>query len=213
MEPDALFFDFDGVLVDSEPVHYQCWREIVRPLSIDLTWDYYRRACIGVTDRAMLEALVRAAQAPVTLDQLWPHYPRKKALFRERMLRRVPIPDDVKALLAELYRHYRLALVTSSGRAEVEPLLEAAGVRGFFHTLVFGEDVARHKPAPDPYLLAARRLSVQRPLVFEDSAAGLESARAAGFQVIQVSKPGELASLVRRQLGCATRPSESSQPE
>ena len=67
---DAILFDFDGVLVDSEPLHWECWREVVSPYGLDLTWEDYARECIGVSDRKMIQALaepeaeVASAAAP-----------------------------------------------------------------------------------------------------------------------------------------------------
>jgi beta-phosphoglucomutase-like phosphatase (HAD superfamily) len=91
-------------------------------------------------------------------------------------------------------------VVSSSLRAEVEPILVAAGVRERFELVVAGEDVVRHKPAPDPYLLAAGMLGAQCPLVVEDSSAGVASAEAAGFACVRVPSPGEMPELVRRAL-------------
>ena len=79
-------------------------------------------------------------------------------------------------------------------------MLEAGGLRRFFDTVVGGESVKRHKPAPEPYLLAAERLGRKNPLVVEDSEAGLASGRAAGFEVLAIQHPGEVPDLVRRRL-------------
>jgi HAD superfamily hydrolase (TIGR01509 family) len=79
---------------------------------------------------------------------------------------------------------------------EIEPPLEVRNLRRYFRTLVCGGDVQRIKPAPDPYLLAARLLDAQTPLVVEDSAAGVASARAAGFPVLQVHNAAEMPGLL-----------------
>ena len=79
-------------------------------------------------------------------------------------------------------------------------MLEAGGLRRWFQTVVGGENVKRHKPAPDPYLLAAERLGARTPLVVEDSAPGIASGRAAGFPVLAVAQPAEMPDLVRRRL-------------
>ena len=84
---DAILFDFDGVLADSEPVHYACWAEIVRPYGIDLTWDLYAGNCVGLTDAAFLGLIGNQATPPVSVAALREHYPRKRAMFLERMLR------------------------------------------------------------------------------------------------------------------------------
>jgi len=84
-------------------------------------------------------------------------------------------------------------VVSSSGRREVEPLLVAGGLRPYFATIVAGDDVERHKPAPEPYLTAARRLGVRRALVVEDSEPGEASGRAAGFDVLRIERADRLS--------------------
>ena len=59
--PQAIFFDFDGVLLDTEPVHCACWAEVLAPAGLTLTWDYYRDYCIGIDDRDMLRTMARQA--------------------------------------------------------------------------------------------------------------------------------------------------------
>jgi beta-phosphoglucomutase len=196
---DSVLFDFDGVLADTEPIHWACWVDTLASLSIALPWDTYRANCIGVADQDMLVFLATLAAAPVELESLRPHYAAKKELFRRRIGAANPCPGETVELIRSL-GDYRLAVVTSSGRLEVEPVLDRAGIRPHLGALVFGEDVQRHKPAPDPYLLAAARLGAVRPLVVEDSAAGVASARAAGFDVAQVGSPAEVASVVRSRL-------------
>jgi HAD superfamily hydrolase (TIGR01509 family) len=196
---DAILFDFDGVLADTEPVHWQCWVEIIEPFGIHLPWDVYSRKCIGVSDRKMIEALANEAKTPVDPELLWAQYDEKKRRFRERIIPANPISEAAIELVHGL-SDYKLALVTSSGKSEVEPVLEAAGIRKCFRAVVFGGDVARLKPAPDPYLKAAGLLDAARPLVIEDSDAGCESARAAGFDFIRIPAAGQMPAIVRDHL-------------
>ena len=196
---EAVLFDFDGVLVDSEPVHHACWAEVVRPFGVDLDWTSYSRDCIGVADRAMIETLCAKRDPPVPFDLLWAEYPRKKQLFRARMCSADAVSREVRDLL-QVLGSYRLAVVTSSGRSEVEPILAAAGILQLLETVVYGEDVQRLKPAPDPYLLAAARLGVKRALVVEDSAAGVASGRAAGFEVFVVDTAARMPERLRAHL-------------
>ena len=193
---DAILFDFDGVLLDSEPVHYTCWREALRPLGISLEWEFYREHCIGIDDRLMLKLAVPDRD----WDEMWAQYPAKKELFRSRMLASPPFAESLRPLLAELAGGYKLAVVTSSSCSEIEPLLERGGLRDYFATLVGGEDVRHHKPAADPYLLAAERLGAHAPLVLEDSEAGIASARAAGFAVLEIRDPAEMPERLRQAL-------------
>jgi beta-phosphoglucomutase len=149
-----------------------------------------------VADRAMVAFLGSLATRAVEFEPL---YGRKQELFRKRSAEVELCTAETIELVRSL-RDYRLAVVTSSGRAEVEPVLERAGIRERLAAMVFGEDVERHKPAPDPYLLAASLVGAQRPLVVEDSAAGVASARAAGFDVIRVGGSAEVARVVRNCL-------------
>ena len=198
---DAILFDFDGVLVDSEPVHHAVWREVLAPYAIELSWDDYQRRCIGVSDKEMILELCAIAGRPDEFTRLWNEYPRKRSILRERMIAAPPSFADSIELVRSLAMELPLAVVTSSARNEVEPVLERMGIRPCFVTCVFGEDVSRLKPDPEPYLAAASRLGVGRPLVIEDSGAGCASARAAGFEFVRVSAASAVAREVRAHLG------------
>ena len=203
--PQAIFFDFDGVLLDTEPVHWACWAEMLATLGVTLTWEYYRDDCIGIDDRDMLRAIGAQAIPPRDWETLWALYPAKKALFMKRMA--TPAFDaSLIHLLPELQREYRLAVVSSSSTSEIEPLLIAGGLRGHFDTVVGGENVTQHKPAPEPYLLAAKRLGVTSALVLEDSDAGIASGRAAGFDVLPIRHPSEVAGLLTAWLAGLIEP-------
>jgi HAD superfamily hydrolase (TIGR01509 family) len=195
----AIFFDFDGVLLDTEPVHCACWAEVLAPAGVTLTWEYYRDHCIGIDDRDMLRAMARQSCPPVDWDSLWALYPAKQQLFQARMTA-PPFEASLAGMLPGLHRQFKMAVVSSSSSTEIEPLLVAGGIREHFDTIVSGGDVNHHKPAPDPYLLAATRLGVDTALVLEDSAAGIASGRAAGFEVLTVRHPAEVAEILRRRL-------------
>ena len=197
---EAILFDFDGVLVDSEPVHYACWVEVLRQFNISLPWEEYCARCIGLSDREMSRFLYLRAEPPITVEQLWAEYPRKKAMARDRMLESGIFSGEVVRLLHDLSARYKLAVVTSSGKTEVEPILAGAGVLPLLATAVYGSDVQRHKPAPDPYLLALERLGVSHALVVEDSQFGVEAGRAAGLEVLHIPTQAQVCELVRTRL-------------
>jgi beta-phosphoglucomutase len=196
---EAVLFDFDGVLIDSEPVHFDCWREVLRPFGLELDWETYAEKAIGVADRAMLEMYANLCRPPADPEELWLQYPAKKALFRDRILGTEAVPAGMLEFIKSLNSH-RLAVVTSSSRSEVGPILEHYGLLPMFQAAVFSEDVRHHKPSPEPYLLAARRLGVDRALVVEDSDAGEQSGLAAGFEVVRVKSAAEVPEAVRRAL-------------
>lgn len=197
---DAILFDFDGVLIDTEPLHFACWMEVLKPFRIRVTLEEYNRRWVGVADRDMLDELGSLADPPVDGAALAEYHPAKRELFRRRSLEAPPWAPGLHEFLESLHG-YRLAVVTSSGRSEVAPLLEAGGIRRFFSAEIYGNEVRPLKPAPEPYLRAAEQLRAARPLVVEDSDAGVASATAAGFDYVRISGTAELAHAVRWRLG------------
>ncbi len=197
---EALIFDFDGVIADTEPYHWQSWVELLGPRGFELNWDDYCRECRGVAETRMLEALERLTPAAREWTDLPRHYPERKRRVLERVKAAPPIARETVEMLGGL-EGYRVGLVTSALEEHVAPVLRSTGIHNCFDALVYANEVRHHKPAPDPYLLAAKKLGVTSGLAFEDSTAGIESARAAGLEVVRVDDPGRLAELVRRSLG------------
>jgi HAD superfamily hydrolase (TIGR01509 family) len=147
----------------------------------------------------LLDVLCTLSDPPLDLNWLLELYPRKKERFRQVILEGEPIGKEVRALLESL-SGYQLALVSSNGRVEIEPVLATAGVEHYFEAVVCREDAPRPKPAPDSYLRAAELLGVTTALVVEDTIIGAASARAAGFDVVVVPSVQEMPGLVRRAL-------------
>lgn len=196
---EAVLFDFDGVIADSEPLHHSCWAEVLAPLGVDVDWETYRKHGIGLADRELVQFFCTRADPPVPLEHGFAHYSRKQVLFQQRMLEAPPVSTEALDFIRSLCS-YRLGLVTSCVRCEVEPVVRRLGILDCFGTAIYAEDVRHHKPAPDPYLEAAARLGVKRALVVEDSAAGVASGRAAGFDVVQIPEARLMPELVRQQL-------------
>ncbi len=195
----AILFDFDGVLADTEPLHWRCWNEVLAPIGLSVSWDDYRRHCVGISDRDFLARLGALGAPPRTADELWPFYPLKKNIFSQRATSGGLIADEMKSLLAR-FDPRRLAVVTSSTRVEIEAILKAEGVLERFGAAVYGDEVSRLKPDPEPYRTAMQRLGVDHAIALEDSGPGLESARRAGCEVIAVHHPREVPRLLRERL-------------
>ena len=136
MSYDAILFDFDGVLIDSEPVHWACWAEVLKPLGVILDWEYYRDHCIGIDDKEMLKVMAQRADPPRDWERLWQEYPAKRDLFSARMIAAPPFDPMLGGLLTRLHGNYKMAIVTSSARSEIEPLLIAGGFRHYFEAMV-----------------------------------------------------------------------------
>jgi len=148
---EAILFDFDGVLVDSEPLHYECWMQVLQPLGIQLDWSVYRRYCIWNSGPPDCRVPLCAKSSVGGCEAAWALVtPGRANSYASACSGNPVLPVSVVDLIKSLY-DYRLGVVTASARSEIEPVLERAGIRSCFGTLVCGEDVAHPKPAPEPY--------------------------------------------------------------
>jgi HAD superfamily hydrolase (TIGR01509 family) len=202
---EAVIFDLDGVLVDSEPVHWRASQRLFAPHELPEA-EYARFIGVAV-EPYMLWARERfALDEPVEL--LAERY--AAAVTTELEAGGLIALDGARALIeAARARGLRVALASQSIAVWVGATLRATGLDGLFDAVVTGDEVERGKPAPDVYLLAAERLGVApaRCLAIEDSPAGVQSAAAAGMRVVQsrqassASNPVEPQPLARLVVG------------
>jgi len=184
MEFEALVLDMDGVLADTEPLHVKAWNQALSGVSARAVYDE-RSKLQGMASPDIARELIRAFDLPFTVDEL---VERKRGIFRSFLGNGLkPFPGLVEELAA--WRRYPLAVATASPRLETGLMLGHMGLDGLFSAVVTNDDVSRPKPAPDCYLLAARRLAVtpDRCVVIEDSLHGIRAAVDAGTQVLAVS--------------------------
>jgi len=187
VQPDAIVFDLDGVLVDSE----QVWDEVRREVTTERggRWtDEATTALQGMSTPEWTAYLVDVLGAEGPPDELARVVIGRMA---ERYRDRLPLlPGAVDAVRA-LSSHWPLGVASSSPPELIRAVLAAAGLADRFRAVVSSEEVPRGKPAPDVYLAAAERLGVrpERAVAVEDSANGLRSAAAAGMTVVAVPNP------------------------
>jgi HAD superfamily hydrolase (TIGR01509 family) len=188
----AVLFDFDGVLVDSEPIRFKAGARALEEIGVSLTWERFIRDWLGRTDDAGLRDLL-ADRFEADGKRV---AARRNALYEER-LDEVPAFPDTLRLMERVPAGTKLAVATGSRRTEVERILKRLGLFQDFQAIVTAEDYARAKPAPDPFLAAARRLDLPPAscLVIEDSLAGITAAHAAGMQVVAVDRDRGVAGL------------------
>jgi HAD superfamily hydrolase (TIGR01509 family) len=185
--PDAVIFDLDGVLLDSEPRWNAAREALVREAGGRWS-DDAPRAMMGMSSPEWSRYLRDELGVPMDPGAISADVVRR---MREGYAERLPLlPGAVEAVRA-LAEHWPLALASSANREIIDLVLEVAGFGGAFRVTVSSEEVARGKPAPDVYLEAARRLDVRpkRCAAVEDSSNGLRAAAAAGMAVIAVPNP------------------------
>ena len=195
----AVLFDFDGVLVDSEYLHYQCWSEALRPYGAAISWESYERRLTGISDPEAAPILLSLADDNPGDEAVSHALETKTNLYRKRCSVELAIPAQVGSWITKTSPNLLLAVVSSSSVEEVEPLLDTAGIRSSIAVLVCAEHVSRPKPDPESYLVALQRLRNHDPglqprhcLVYEDSEPGAAAALAAGMAINPVTSPADL---------------------
>ena len=184
-----MLFDLDGVLADTEPLHWAAYREVLLELDVDVGIEEYRRRFISHGGGP--EYACEAYRLPLTADELRARkLPRYLALLR----RGVPPRPGARAALERLRSGFRTAVATNSVRAEVELILGSLGLSPLLDAIVTREDYGDPKPAPDAYLTAAARLGLRAEecAVVEDTPRGLGAAVAAGMRAVAL--PNELTA-------------------
>jgi HAD superfamily hydrolase (TIGR01509 family) len=179
---EAVVFDMDGVLVDTEHL----WDEVREELTAEWGGRYTpeaQQAMMGMSSREWsryLHEVVGLREPPEVIND------EVVRRMLERYRTELPLLDGAVDAVRRLAAELPLAVASSSNRPLIEAVLETAGIAGAFRVTVSSEEVERGKPAPDVYLEAARRLGVEpgRAAAIEDSANGLRSAHAAGLRVL-----------------------------
>jgi HAD superfamily hydrolase (TIGR01509 family) len=182
----GYIFDCDGTLADTMPLHYRAWTRIVAQLGGTFPIELFYE--LGGRPTAQILGLLRDEHG-LNVGDVQRTAERKEEYFLEMIHEVKPIEAVVE--IARRWHGIKPLAVASGGfRRQIERTLDALGIRSLFDTVVCVEDYARGKPYPDPFLEAARRLSVLPAacLVFEDSPLGIKAAQAAGMQSVLVPR-------------------------
>ncbi len=179
----ALIFDMDGVIINSNPIHCRAWELYNRRFGVETTEEMLRRMYGRRNDQIVRDYLGEHLSDAEVLE----HGAAKERLYRE-----LAGPSVQSSLVpgvrefVERHRDLPMAIASNAEAANVDFVLEAAGLRQFFRAVVDGQQVSRPKPAPDAFLKAAELLAAQprECVVLEDSYSGVEAARAAGMRVV-----------------------------
>jgi HAD superfamily hydrolase (TIGR01509 family) len=200
----AVIFDFDGVLVDSEPLHFLAFHEVLKRESIELTEAEYYEHCIGVDDRGSFRAIYQTKGLELVPKVKLRLLARKSQVMRELIQNRKPkaLPGAAQ-LVRGLWRHYPLAICSGALRDEIEIMLEGISLRDCFEVIVSSEDVTVGKPDPQGYLLALEKLAAAsgktiKPedcLIVEDAPSVIERVKEVGFKTLGVATTRPMSML------------------
>jgi HAD superfamily hydrolase (TIGR01509 family) len=194
--PAAVLFDFDGVLVNSEPLHFQAFREVFATEHIELSEEEYYRELIGFDDKGAIRHLYQIRDLPLSPKTFLTLMTRKSRavmdLIRNRKFSALP---GVEQFVRSLWRKTPLAICSGALREEIEAMLEGISLRDCFSVIVSAEDVTIGKPDPQGYQLTTKLMSEkihaslkpQDCLIVEDAPTVIRSVRSAGFPVLAVA--------------------------
>jgi len=186
---EAIVFDFDGVLADSEPLHLQAYQDVLAGLGVTLTREDYYRTYLGYDDAGVFTALAEAHRWEMDGPKLSALIAEKGRVF-DRLIETTDVlypgaADCIEKLAAE----YAIGIASGALRPEIEAILKRGRLDRHFQFIVASGDTPRSKPAPDPYLRAAElhRLSPDACLAIEDSHWGIVSAKDAGLTCVGIA--------------------------
>ena len=196
----VVLFDFNGVIINDEPIHRQLIDEILLAENLrPATHQEHQEFCIGRSDRVCLRTILAHRGRNVTEDYLTKLIENKTISYLQKLeqLETLPIYLGIKKILDQIQlKGWLLGLVTGAVKGETIFVLKKAGIFDYFQVIVAGDEINTSKPQPDGYLLAVERLKNINPdlelesancLAIEDTLAGIEAAKKAGIPVIGIA--------------------------
>ncbi len=183
---DAVIFDMDGVIVDSEPIHEMSFLELWQEMGYGDNHGIHFPDFYGRSDRVLWETFIEKHHPPQPIEELL-------GLREERLVQMLrdkqPIFDGIPTLVRRLAKHLPLAIASGSVHRIINEVLAMRDLRRYFCCTASSEDVANSKPQPDVFLLAAERLNVKPAscCVIEDTVAGVIAGKAAGMTVMGIT--------------------------
>ena len=194
----AIFFDFNGVIIDDEGIQMRAYQEVFRGLDIDLIAEWYLDA-LGMNDKTFVNYVFDRARKSADAKLVDEVLEKKIELHRGMIEDELPLFPGVLSFLKTTARHFSLGLVSMANNQEIDYVFERARLGPLFSVVITADDVSVCKPAPDCYRAGLKKLNEQRQterllpllasecLAIEDSPPGIQAARVAGMHTLGVS--------------------------
>jgi beta-phosphoglucomutase len=197
---EAIVFDFDGVLADSEPLHLRAYQQILTPIGIPLTREEYYSRYLGYDDEGVFAQVAEAHGIRLDARQVAALIEEKTRVFDDLMAAGEMLYPAAQACVERMAARFPLGIASGALRHEIEAILRSGQLARYFRFIVASGETAEGKPAPDPYRRAAELhgLPPNRCLAIEDSRWGIESAKTAGLWCIGIT-----TTYPREKLGAA----------
>ncbi len=204
----AVFFDFDGVIADSEPLHLRAYQTVLKADGIDLNKSEYYARYLGYDDIGLFEALAKDRRISLSDEKIEEWVAAKSCIVEEMLSSDAVLFPGAAACVKMFAERVPLAVASGALQPEIEIVLEHAGLRSSFGAIASASDGVRGKPAPDLYLRAMAKLKGRLPdpfhpracIAIEDSHWGLEAAHRAGLRSVAVTHTYPAAELTKADL-------------
>lgn len=194
----AIFFDFNGVIIDDESIQMKAYQQVLREHQIDLTEEWYFGA-LGMDDKTFVRAMFERAKQPLSEENFNKVLRAKTELHRKLIEDELPLFPGILTFLKSAARHFSLGLVSMANPVEIGYVFERAHLNSLFSVVITSEDVTRCKPAPDCYTEGLAKMNAYRQnkrllpllaeecLAIEDSPPGIQAAAKAGMKTLGIT--------------------------
>jgi beta-phosphoglucomutase len=217
IKANAVIFDFDGVIVDTEPLHYKAFQRILEPQGLGFSWQEYIETYMGFDDRDAFREAYTSKGKPLDSAELGRLVAEKAIVFQDVIQDGVTAYPGVVELIKKLnIINIPMAICSGALLSDIVPILTLLGISNCFQIIVTADDVSKSKPDPECYRLAYEKVRKHWPdieitlsstVAIEDTPAGIQSATGASLKVIAVTNSYaaenlQMAAITVKSLSC-----------
>ncbi len=188
---NAVIFDFDGVIIDSESLHFKVFNEVLSTYDIEISWEDYQGLYIGYDDEKTIKTVFKKNRKILNKKIVRKLIQQKAHIFEKAVSdKQAKIFPGAIELIKSIPIRVPIGLCTGALRSDIKPVLSGLKIKNTFKAIVTAEDTKKSKPHPDPYNLILSQLDIHDPntvVAIEDTPAGIRSAKSAGLKVLAVT--------------------------
>lgn len=220
----AILMDFNGVIIDDEPIQMQAYKEVLAPEGVEVTEESYLDS-LGMDEAAFVKNAFAIRGKKCSEKRMHELIKAKQAVWREKIEKELPLFDGIDGFVEKMSREFALGIVSMAPREEIDLVLDKAALGQYFSIIVSAEAVQKCKPDPECFRLGFERIDAVRTarghlpmthgecLVIEDSPPGVEGARKAGLPALGVTNTVDADALRAAGAGAVAKDLRDWMPE